>query len=91
MPPQDQPGYFSHWSDLLIRYNNWLLGNNITALEACMSYIGQLEGIDRVIVGAHSVQQLKQIAANKTAKGISPPEDMQSTDENLVNPARWQL
>lgn len=91
MSEEKIPTYFHPWIDLFSAYHNWLRKNNISPLQACLSYLNQHPNIDQIIVGVDSLEQLKEIisAIDKPTQEI--PDFLQSIDENLINPSRWQL
>jgi len=83
------PSKFTSWSDLLKQWYVWLSEHNVSAVQACLAYPLSFNEIDRVIVGADSVNQLDQIitAARMTLPDNLP--DLCFSDENLINPSRW--
>lgn len=89
MPRSAIPPQFSPWSILWERWHAWLLQNQVTAVQACLSYALSFPEIERVIVGADSESQLTQIigAANRSALDALP--DLYCDEEDLINPARW--
>ena len=80
---------FAQWSDLWKRWHKWLKDRDVAAVQACLSFPFSFPEIDRVVVGADSANQLEQIisAANSVPQVDLP--DLQSEDENLINPVRW--
>lgn len=89
MPYEAIPPQFSIWIDLWEKWYNWLSVSNVSALNACLSYPLSFPEIDRVVIGAESSMQLKQIIH---ASGCGLPVDLpelQCEDENLVNPSFW--
>lgn len=89
---EDQvPAYFKPWAELLSAYHNWLRANNISPLQACLSYLDQHPNIDKIIVGVDSLQQLKQIISAIDKPTLEVPDFLQSIDEGLISPSRWQL
>ncbi|MBK7354702.1 MAG: aldo/keto reductase [Propionivibrio sp.] len=91
MSRADTPTKFSPWNALWDRWNQWLSGHEISALQACLAFPLSFPQIDRVVVGADSVRQLAQIfrAASNAPQSCWP--DLQCEDENLINPSRWHL
>lgn len=89
MPKDAVPAKFSQWNDLLQNWQNWLAINNLSAVQACLAYPFSFPEIDRVVVGVDSIKQLKQIidAAASTMSLEFP--DIESSEENLINPANW--
>ena len=91
MPSEKIPVYFTPWASLIKHYHHWLNQQGISPLQACLSYLNQYSDIDKIIVGVDSIWQLKQIAAAIDTPITDIPDCLQSVDEGLINPSRWQL
>lgn len=85
------PVYFAPWAPLIKQYHQWLNQQSLSPLQACLSYVNQHSDIDKIIVGVDDIWQLKQIIAAIDAPSIGMPDFLQSVDEGLINPSRWQL
>ncbi len=83
------PEKFTPWAGLLNKWHEWLLQNNVSAIQACLAYPLSFPEIDRVIVGADSVAQLEEII--QAAQENIPIEipDFHCEDEKLINPSNW--
>lgn len=85
------PSKFSPWNNLWKRWHTFLKDHDVSAVQACLSFPLSLPEIDRVVVGADSVDQLMQIIeAASNASSVDLP-DLQCNEENLINPSRWSL
>ena len=91
IPSEKIPVYFTPWASLIKQYHHWLNQQGISPLQACLSYLNQYSDIDKIIVGVDSIWQLKQIAAAIDTPITDIPDCLQSVDEGLINPSRWQL
>nr|WP_299037660.1 aldo/keto reductase [uncultured Psychrobacter sp.] len=91
MPNAKIPLYFAPWSPLLSTYHHWLTEQNLSPLQACLSYLNQQADIDKIIVGVDNAQQLQQIITAIGKPKVDIPSFLQSTDEGLLNPSRWLL
>ena len=91
MPQTVLPAWFAQWPDVWTKWYKWLSDHDVSALQACLAYPLSLAGVSRVVVGADSPDQLAQIISAAVHAPIADLPDLQSTDENLVNPARWSL
>jgi aryl-alcohol dehydrogenase-like predicted oxidoreductase len=90
VPRADVPVQFARWERLWDRWHQWLSANNVSALEACLAFPLGIEGIDRVVVGADNLNQLKQIMdASVSPLSIVSFPNLQSDEVNLINPAYW--
>ncbi len=89
MPQQSIPTKFTPWNELWEKWYKWLSDQNVSAVQACLAFPLSFPEIDRVIVGADSVNQLQQILeAASTATDIPFP-NISCDDEDLINPSRW--
>lgn len=91
MPSDKIPVYFAPWASLIKQYHQWLNQQGISPLQACLSYLNQHSDIDKIIVGVDNIWQMKQIIAAIDAPIADMPDFLQSVDEGLINPSRWQL
>ena len=90
MPSEKIPVYFAPWAPLIKQYHQWLNQQSLSPLQACLSYLNQHSEIDKIIVGVDDIWQLKQIIAAIDTPITDIPDFLQSTDEGLLNPSRWQ-
>jgi aryl-alcohol dehydrogenase-like predicted oxidoreductase len=89
MAQAEVPSKFAPWSAVWQRWHQWLAHHDVSAVEACLAFSLSFPEIDRVVVGADSMDQLAQIVS---AASIQTPSDLpalQCVDENLINPAYW--
>ena len=89
MPYESIPKKFSRWLELWKKWRSWLLSNDITAIEASLAYPLSFPEIDRVVVGADSLRQLKGIISAADINQVENLPDLQCRAEDLINPARW--
>jgi len=89
MPYEAIPSKFAPWAELWRNWHDWLVNHSITALQACLAYPLSFSEIDRVVVGADTVNQLEQIIHLAQATTTNDLPDISSEDENLINPSYW--
>ena len=89
MPQAALPVRFMQWPDVWAKWYEWLSVHDVSAVQACLTYPLSLAGVSRVVVGADSPDQLEQIISAAAQAPIADLPDLQSTDENLMNPALW--
>lgn len=83
------PAKFSPWSGLWGKWHDWLACHSSSALEASLAYPLSFPEVDRVVVGADSVNQLEQIIGAALKRGSDDFPDLRCEDEQLINPAYW--
>ncbi len=83
------PPKFAPWNALWDRWHAWLKQHDMDAVRACLAYPLSFPEIDRVVVGALDVAQLRQIALAAGHTPTAPLPDIACEEENLINPAKW--
>lgn len=91
MPPDNRPEYFKPWHVLLKKYDQWINQEKLTPLQACIGYLNQKTEINKIIVGVDSPEQLREIYSVLNTATPAIPDEIQSSEPELINPARWSL
>lgn len=86
---EERPLKFSKYSELWLEWDRWLTENNLSAVEGCMAFINSIEGLDSVLVGIESVEQLNEILTASNLKLEDMPSWPKNIDLNLINPSLW--
>ncbi len=90
LPESELPPHFAPWAGIFARWHGWLAEHRMSALDACLNFALDCPAIDRVVVGADSAAQLRQIlAASHVMPGALP--DLSSEAEELINPGQWSI
>lgn len=89
MPRASVPSWFAQWDDLWDRWHNWLTVSQVSAVQACLAFPLAFEGIDWVVVGADSTNQLAQILGAASKRPLDKLPDLGCDDESLINPFHW--
>jgi hypothetical protein len=89
MSRETLPRKFARWDELWSEWHRSLEQRSVAALDASLAFPLSFSEIDRVVVGAESVEQLAQIVRASAASTIGSPPDIGSDSEDLINPGRW--
>jgi aryl-alcohol dehydrogenase-like predicted oxidoreductase len=89
MSKTDIPVKFSPWFELWNRWHQWLERYEISAVQACLAFPLAFPEIDKVVLGADSLSQLQQIISASHTRPQHELPNLQSENENLINPAHW--
>lgn len=89
MPPNKLPLRFAPWLDRLQSWHSWVRECGVSPTAACLAHVMSFPGIDRVVVGCDSCEQLREIVRDASAKPVVAPIEMETEDEQLTNPATW--
>ena len=82
------PTYFSEWIDLLQSWSNICNENNLSKLEAALSFVIGRNEVDFVVIGFENLIQLEEcFHFNKFKKIDFRHSDI--NDLNLVDPRKW--
>jgi aryl-alcohol dehydrogenase-like predicted oxidoreductase len=84
-----RPKSFNKWNNIWSNWDEWLRGENITALQACLSHALANDKISKVIVGVDNQKQLIDIINASKDRAIEIPAEFISTDVELIEPSRW--
>jgi len=85
-----RPAQFKAWKKILTTWDNWLLDMQMTPVEACLNHVLSFPRISKVIVGVDTLNQLKNIIDSVKGSYIKIPDNLKTTDCQLINPANWQ-
>jgi len=89
MQQDERPNQFDRWSPFWNRWDEWLRDNHVTALQACLGFADSFPQIDRILVGVESKNQLIDIVDGMQRPALVIPDEFQSNDLDLINPANW--
>ena len=90
MPAPKIPPQFSQWNGLMTKWHTWLSSCNISALEACLAFILSHREIEKVVVGANSLNHLREIFAATSKNPIPLCPDFNCKDLFLIDPRLWK-
>jgi aryl-alcohol dehydrogenase-like predicted oxidoreductase len=89
MNKNTRPKKFNKWLCFWNKWDAWLLENDVTPLQAAISFSISDNRITKVTVGVDSLEQLKEIiyASNNNINKF--PKDLNIEDSKLLNPSEW--
>lgn len=89
MPAAMRPEKFNKWNMLWKGFDDWLMENNLTPLQACLNFVLNHPEIDKAVVGVDSLRNIQEIinAAGKPVPEL--PSYLNCNDTGLINPALW--
>jgi aryl-alcohol dehydrogenase-like predicted oxidoreductase len=84
------PTYFQGFDRIFATYSEFLRETRLTPLAACMGFMMQQSGADRVIIGVTTRSELAGIFAALPTGIALPPMDMLASDaKELIDPRVW--
>jgi aryl-alcohol dehydrogenase-like predicted oxidoreductase len=89
IPPANIPAKFSAWSGIWRMWRDWLESHPVSAVETCLAYLNSFPEIDRIVVGADTTAQLKEILSVSRTPPFAEFPNLNCDAEDLINPARW--
>ena len=87
--PNDRLRKFDRWGTLWSKWDEWLEYTGMTPLQACLRYVLSFSQISKVIVGVNNSLQLKEILMSAAGPSPQIPDELRTSDLELVNPANW--
>ena len=89
MPRTLIPDRFSKWDNIWDTWHDWLISNDISAVQGCLDFVLSFAEINKVIVGVETVDQLKQLIKESLRPISTNSVDIASNDKTLINPFLW--
>ena len=90
MEQKNIPIKFKKWSTLFVDWHEWLIKNDISPAQGCLSFLNSIEEIDKVVVGVENVQQLQELINYSSVHSISEFPNLICNDQQLINPSNWK-
>ena len=91
MSESERPKYFSKWNNIFEQWDQWLIDNNQSGLEAALNFVFLEKMIDKIIIGVDSKSQLKEIVSTKRSHSLVVSNFLKSEDSKLINPSYWNI
>lgn len=88
MSKKSIPMYFKKWENTFNIWEKWLNKSNFSKLSACLNYIYNTKGIDKIVIGVNKTKQLEEIFNIKMQK-VLIPKYISSKSKKLINPSLW--
>lgn len=88
---KDWPTYFDRFAGWHDAWTAYCAAEDATLLEASLGFVLAPSGIDRVVVGVDTAEQLGEILAVDDLQMAPPPDTLASDDLDLIKPSRWDL
>jgi aryl-alcohol dehydrogenase-like predicted oxidoreductase len=86
----DLPEHFKRFSNAFGAYSDFLEDNKLSRLAASLGFVLGQSGVDKVVVGVTSLQELDEILHVLRSQTALPAMDrLASSDLNLIDPQRW--
>lgn len=89
MAEPQRPGKFAQWQSLWAVWDSWLRRNNLSALEACLRFVLNVENVSKIVIGVDGVNQMQQILSLPSQRLPELPNFSGLCDERLINPSVW--
>jgi aryl-alcohol dehydrogenase-like predicted oxidoreductase len=89
MPMSRLPARFDPWRPQLQAWHDWLTTTHRMPTAVCVGHALHRPAVARAVVGCDSLAQLRQIVDDAAQPPEAAPTAFGSSDEGLINPARW--
>lgn len=91
MPADLIPNKFGPNSDHIKKWLTWLSREayGVSPVQACLAHVASYQEIDRLVVGADSLIQLKEILTASQSHPLRAPDYLATDEIFLINPFLW--
>ncbi len=90
MNPKNLSTYFDSVKPHLINYHESLRQNNLSPVQAALSFVTGLDEIDVVICGVNNHLQLDELCNSLISLEMDNFTRFAIQDENILNPSKWK-
>ena len=88
---EEIPQEFLKFQNIWQEWYNWLKITKLNPLEACIRYTNYIKGIDKIVVGINSANQLKQIIKYMRKPKLYKELNWQNPiSKELIDPRLWK-
>ena len=91
MPLAARPSWFLPWNELLSRWDQVCLNSGASPAALALSFALNEPGIERIVVGVDSKEQLAHLLDIQTHPFESVLDELACEDVELIEPYRWKL
>ena len=85
------PGYFDRFAGHHEAWDAFCTAEDASRLEASLGFALAQPGIDRVVIGVDTAEQLEQIFVVCDLRMAAVPDALASDDLDLIDPSRWNV
>lgn len=89
MTPEELPEHLQALAKPLQKFQAAAAAQKLTPLEAALSYVKNLDGIDAVIVGVINRAELEEVLNAFASRVQFDAASFACADPRLINPALW--
>ena len=91
MEPCDRPSYFDSWKSVLNNWDNFILKNNFSRVEACLGFVSQHSDVSNIILGIDNIHHLKELLKISNSLIDINVKNLSSEDVLLLDPRNWSI
>ena len=87
--PNERPANFEKWNQEFVNFDSWIESRHVSPLTACLGHVLSYPEISKVLVGVTSSNELAEIIAATTGESQRAPDNLRSSDLELIQPINW--
>jgi aryl-alcohol dehydrogenase-like predicted oxidoreductase len=87
--PNERPANFEKWNQEFVNFDSWIESRHVSPLTACLGHVLSYPEISKVLVGVTSSNELAEIIAATTGESQRGPDNLRSSDLELIQPINW--
>ena len=80
---------FAPLKPIIADYFKFLEENNLTKLQGALNFVKNIEGIDKIVIGVNTCNQLQEILEAYKCDKIVDYDRFSNVDSRLLNPSNW--
>lgn len=84
-------GFFEPIKDLLSKWHIRAADENLSLLQAALSFVSSLPEVDAVLVGVENAEQLEECIQGFLVNKLFDSSDLGCSKEAFINPTKWEI
>lgn len=84
------PSQFKEWKEFFSSWIKWVEDSGFKQPQACLAFVNQIPGVNRVVIGVESVEQISEVNLSYPKISLGDFPVILKSSDRLINPSLWK-
>lgn len=85
------PKYFLKWNKKFIKFEEWLIKEKISKVEACIRFVNSIKGVKKIILGVNNLEHFRENLIFFKKNKLIIPKNLSINSGVILNPRKWKI
>ena len=85
------PKYFLKWNKKFIKFEEWLIKEKISKVEACIRFVNSIKGVKKIILGVNNLEHFRENLIFFKKNKLIIPKNLSINSGIILNPRKWKI